>query len=285
MQTRFQTISKGRISLFSKLAKKKYRDEEGIFAAEGNKCVMDTLGHFEPVNLVATQGWIDRNPSLAERHLPYLLLASDKDMEKISQLSTAPDVIAIYKYPGWYGAETVPEPSKDELYLALDGIQDPGNLGTIVRAANWFGVKRIYASRQTADILSAKAVMATMGAISKVEICYCDLQKLLKISEVPVFGTLLDGENIYAAEFTGTEGIIVLGNEGNGLSEEVRQLVTDRLYIPPYPADSADHPESLNVGVSAAIVLSEFRRRASKQSLNSTAPQLHNPTTPQPLKQ
>lgn len=256
-----QTISKSRISLFAKLAKKKHRDDERMFVAEGGKCVGDTLGHFELVALAATSQWLQNNEVVWLGFADKTFVASPRDLEKISQMSTAPDVIAVYRYPDWLGGEA-PAPQTDELYLALDGVQDPGNLGTIVRAADWFGVRRIYASRQTADIFSAKAVQATMGAISRVRIHYCDLPSLLaSVRNIPVFGTLLDGNDIYEAEFDGDKGIIVLGNEGNGLSEEVRRLVTDRLLIPPYPADAPDHPESLNVGVSAAIVLAEFRRR------------------------
>lgn len=256
-----QTISRSRVSFFAKLAKKKHRDSERMFVAEGGKCVEDTLARFELVALVATQQWLGNHPELTERYADRVLTASARDLEKISQMATPPAVIAVYRYPERFGRE-VPPPSEDELYLALDGVQDPGNLGTIVRAADWFGVRRIYASRQTADIFSAKAVQATMGAISRVEVVYCELPELIAgTKDVSVFGTLLDGEDIYQADFDGRNGLIVLGNEGNGLTEEVRSLVTDRLLIPPYPADATDHPESLNVGVSAAIVLAEFRRR------------------------
>lgn len=270
-----QSISKTRISAFSKLAKKKYRDRELMFAAEGRKCVADTLGHFELVELVATREWIEKHEELAAENISQISVASDREMEKLTQLSSPPDVIAFYRYPNWFvkAAEgKIPLPEPETLYLALDGVQDPGNLGTIVRTADWFGVKRIYASRQTADIFSAKAIQATMGSIGRVEVIYCELPELIRKSSLPVFGTLLDGDNIYNAPFSGGQGIVVFGNEGNGLTEEVRKLVTNRLFIPPYPANSTDHPESLNVGISSAIVLSEFRRRSTVTH-----------STPQPL--
>lgn len=291
MEMDWPQISKNRVSIFGKLARKKHRDAARMFVAEGHKCVTDTLGHFRPVALVASAGWLGKYPAVASHCAGVTMVATERDLAKISQMSDVPDVMAVYEYPDWYTAD-VPKPREDGLYLALDGVQDPGNLGTIVRAADWFGVRHIYASRQTADIFGAKAVQATMGAVARVQVHYCDLPRLLAEAEgIPLFGTLLDGENIYEAGFDAHSGIIILGNEGNGLTEEVRALLTERLLIPPFPAGSADHPESLNVGVSAAIVLAEFRRRLTSPSPHifssphnhlPTSPHHHLPTTPQP---
>ena len=140
-------------------------------------------------------------------------------------------------------------------FLALDGIQDPGNLGTIIRVADWYGINTIYCSRDTADAWSPKVVQATMGSIARVHICYCDLEQLLRETALPVYGTVLDGDNIYSQQLT-QEGIIVMGNEGNGISAPIRQLLTHRLLIPQMRPGA----ESLNVAIATAIVCSEFRR-------------------------
>lgn len=258
----YQKLSKSRIGVYARLRRRRFREETGLFVAEGAKCVGDTLGSFRLEALVATDAWLQANaealPAAAQGSV---WSVAPRDMERLSQLATAPDVIAIYHLPEWIDAG-IPEPAEGELYVALDDIQDPGNLGTIVRAADWFGVRRIYASRATADVFGSKAVQATMGAISRVRVYYCDLPDLLSSTSLPRFGTLLDGDSIYDASFSGREGILVFGNEGNGLSAEVRALVTDRLLIPSYPAGEA-HSESLNVGVAAAVTLAEFRRRAA----------------------
>ncbi len=150
---------------------------------------------------------------------------------------------------------------KGRLSIALDGIQDPGNLGTIIRVADWMGVRHIICSRDTVDVYNPKVVQATMGAISRVKVYYADLSDVLrKLREsMPVYGTFLDGDNIYATELT-EEGIIVMGNEGKGVSEPVANLATKRLYIPSYPPGEQTS-ESLNVAVATAITLSEFRRQ------------------------
>lgn len=260
----YQKLSKSRIGTFARLGRRRFREETGLFMAEGHKCVSDTIGSFSLEALVATEQWLAAHAdSLSAVAQDCVWSAAPRDMERISQLATAPDVIAVYRLPDWSRGE-VPTPQEGELCIALDDVQDPGNLGTIVRAADWFGVRRIYASSGTADVFGSKAVQATMGAISRVRVYYCDLPELLSGSSLPRFGTLLDGDNLYEATFSGREGILVFGNEGKGLSTEVRQLVTDRLLIPPYPA-VGEHPESLNVGVAAAVTLAEFRRRAAQK--------------------
>ena len=145
---------------------------------------------------------------------------------------------------------------KSQLALVLDGVQDPGNLGTIIRIADWFGIATIFCSEDTADAWNPKVVQATMGSIARVQIVYCDLQQLLKDTTLPVYGTLLDGNNIYEQELK-PEGYIVMGNEGNGISAPIRQLVTHRLLIPSFRPGA----ESLNVAIATAITCSEFRRR------------------------
>ena len=147
------------------------------------------------------------------------------------------------------------------LALALDGVQDPGNLGTIIRLADWFGIERIFCSPDTADCWNPKVVQATMGSIARVQLVYGDLLPLLASADVPVYGTLLDGDDLYTQELPVERGgIVVMGNEGNGLSDAVRRLVTHRLFIPCYH-QGPDGPESLNVAIATAIVCAELRRR------------------------
>ena len=146
------------------------------------------------------------------------------------------------------------------LALVLDGIQDPGNFGTILRIADWFGIKDVFCSKDTVDVYNPKAVQATMGAVSRVNVVYCSLSELFATyKEMPVYGTLLDGNNIYETPLA-QAGFIVMGNEGKGISEEIRRLVTGKLLIPSYPIGTPTS-ESLNVGMATAIVVAEFRRR------------------------
>ena len=179
-------------------------------------------------------------------------------LKQTSLLQTPQDVLAVFKIPEHNCGLEI---ARTELVLALDGIQDPGNLGTIVRIADWFGIKHIFCSNDTADIYNPKATQATMGAISRVELHYIDLAKELKqlSKQIPVYGTLLNGNDIYKSELS-NNGIIIMGNEGNGISKEVCSLITAPLYIPSYPAD-APTSESLNVAVATAITCAEFRRR------------------------
>lgn len=238
------------------LASARHRRLEGLFAAEGTKCVLDTLGAFRLRWLAATAAWFDEHPDAASR--PEAVLARRPDLERMTALSTPPPVMAVYEIPRYGGYSIDP----GSLVLALDCVQDPGNLGTIVRAADWMGVDTILASADTADIFSAKAIQATMGAVSRVRVHYVSLPEALRglPQGMPVFGTFLGGENIYAAPQLGPGGVLVLGNEGRGISPEVAAWVTRRITIPSYPPGRPTS-ESLNVGVAAAIAMSQFRGR------------------------
>lgn len=230
----------------------KARRETGMFVAEGTKCVLDTVDHFDCVWLFATAKWLGA-------HL--LKLGDDKlcqvtraDLERMSHFSTAPEVIAVYRIP-----EIKPATIAESLQLALDRVQDPGNLGTIIRIADWFGIKDIFCSAGTADVYNPKVVQATMGAISRVRVHYVDLPEFLSKSNVPVYGTFLDGDNVFTSSLS-SSGIIVMGNEGQGISPEVAKRVSSRLTIPSYPVGSPTS-ESLNVGMATSIIVAEFRRR------------------------
>jgi len=274
-------ISKNQIKFVKQLEMKKYRQREELFVAEGPKVVGDLLAAgFEPHTIYATDEWISniasQKPPLTTYVLPYTTPVSPDELRKLSFLQHPQQVLAVFRMPSLFTRHpspvaTHPSPSTPHLprlELVLDGIQDPGNLGTIIRIADWFGIGRIHCSQDTADAWSPKVVQATMGSIARVYITYCDLPELLarltkKYAEVglslPICGTVLDGDNIYTADLP-SEGFIVMGNEGNGISQPVRELLTHRLLIPAFHPG----PESLNVAIATAITCSEFRRRGSR---------------------
>lgn len=239
----------------------KHRRETGLFAAEGTKCIHDTAGHFVCRYLFAKPSWIMNNHDTVSRlSASETYAATTADMERMTNLSTPSQAIAVYEIPqpGVFNTET----TDTDLVVALDRIQDPGNLGTIVRLCDWMGVTTIIASADTADIWSPKTVQATMGAISRVNIIYCDLPAVLDRCQAPVYGTFLDAPSIYGTSLE-TNGVVVFGNEGQGISDAVAAKVSHRLYIPSYPPDRPTS-ESLNVATAAAITLSEFRSRQLK---------------------
>lgn len=248
-------ISKSKTALFSNLRTKKMRERHGLFTVEGEKCVLDTLGAFPLKNLVATKGWISNNRENLSVPASLILEAAEADMKKISSLSTPPEVIAVFELPPTQTTE--PKLENDKLSLLLDGIQDPGNLGTIIRTADWFGFDKIYASNDTVDLYNPKTLQSTMGSLKRVKVIYTDLIKLVSESYVKnICGTLLEGEDIFKTDLPAS-GVIIMGNEGKGLSPAVRGLVNVPLLIPPYNISS--HPESLNVGIATGIVLAQFR--------------------------
>lgn len=240
--------------MVASLGNAKNRRQEGCFIAEGTKCVIDTLAGFKCRYLFATTSWIEQyGKQLPVEATP----VKRQDLERMSQLTTPSQVIAVYEMPH---DEFVETRLRDNLVIALDRVQDPGNLGTIMRVADWFGITDIICSPDTVDVYNPKVVQATMGAISRVKVSYLDLASLIKRNpDVPVYGTFLDGRNIYETSLT-PGGIVVMGNEGQGISVEVSQLITRRLFIPSYPSN-VETSESLNVGMATAITISEFRRR------------------------
>ena len=247
-------LSKAKIKEIRALELKKNRDEQSLFVAEGNKLVADILHSFECEYLIARSSWMATQGNIPAKEL---ILAEENDIRKVSFLKTPQDVLAVFKKPQHSIEEVNPAL---QLILALDGIQDPGNLGTIVRLADWFGIENIICSPDTADIYSPKAVQATMGALAHVKIHYANLIEYLeKHKDTPVYGTFLDGDNIYKKQLS-QNGIIVMGNEGNGIRPETEALINEKLYIPPYPPEH-ETTESLNVAVATAIICAEFRRK------------------------
>lgn len=247
-------LSKNKIKLIHSLGEKKHRNEHGLFVAEGRKLVTDLLGNCRCQLLAGLPEVLsDISPLSAEE----IVIASHEELKKASNLKTVPQLIGVFHQPRQVVGEIKLE---GKLHMVLDAIQDPGNMGTIVRLCDWFGIEHIFCSPDSADVFNPKTVQATMGAIARVNVHYLPLKEFLaKNRTLPVYGTFLEGENIYSSTLAGS-GFIVMGNEGNGISPDIRQLVTHKLFIPNYPADSRTS-ESLNVAVAAAIVCSEFRRR------------------------
>ncbi len=247
-------ITKRDIQFIRSLSSRTEREREGLFIAEGDKLIEEIAASHLNIREIYTTSQEIRGANVE--------VIPPSAMERISQLKSANSSLAVVEMPR-YSLDI--EQLKGELTIALDNIQNPGNLGTIIRLADWFGIKDIIASHSTVDCFNPKVVQATMGAITRVRVHYCDLPKSLsklKGCGVPIYGTYLEGDNIYSTELT-KGGVIVMGNEGRGVSPEVSEVIDRKLLIPPYPATSHS-AESLNVAIATAIVCSEFRRVASK---------------------
>lgn len=247
-------VSSNEIKFVKSLEQKKYRDRHGMFVVEGEKMVAEALkSSFEVVK------------SFREDEIGQAV------MERMSLLSSPSPALAVLRKPEDLDIQDFskdPMPTKG-LMLALDGIRDPGNLGTILRISDWFGIDSVYASRDTVDVFNPKVVQATMGAIFRVKFHYCDVEALCEAvvgTGGKVYGTFLDGESIYSKDLSNGESspsLVLIGNESNGISAGVARRVTDRLFIPPYPADDPGS-ESLNAAIATAITVAEFRRRTLK---------------------
>ncbi len=252
-------LSKNKIKLIQSLNRKKERDESGLFLVEGNKMVEEALRSEYPIEtLVCTAQFADQHPEIRSKAKE--VIEADRDsIQKASLLQNPQEALAIVMQPEL----NTPELNLNtELCLALDFIQDPGNLGTILRIADWFGINTVICSENTVDVFNPKVVQASMGAIFRIKTTYTNLENFLleaSKSQIPVYGTFMDGNNIYTESLT-KNGIIVLGNEGNGISESTSRLVTRRIAIPTF-STNPNKAESLNVAIAASICCSEFRRR------------------------
>ena len=239
-------VSKNQIKLITSLQQKKYRFANQLFFAEGIKVIQELVeSNFELVHLYTTQNDFE-DVSKDKR-----TIIVESDLKKISALATPNSCLALFKIP----AEKKIIPSG--LILALDSIRDPGNLGTILRLCDWFGIDQLICSKETVDIYNPKVVQATMGSIARVNVNYVDLEGFINQTQLPVFGTFMDGSNIYKTDLP-QEGIIIMGNEANGISPEIEKLIKNRLTIPRF--GTLQKTESLNVATATAIILSEFRR-------------------------
>ena len=242
-------FSKSQIKLIKSLSQKKFRHREGLFLIEGKKGIFELLN--SPLrlhSLFTTEDIFDAPKNLTT-------IISEAELKKISNLSTPQTALALFEIP----QQEAPEASG--LQVALDEIQDPGNLGTIIRMCDWFGVQDLICSHGTVDCYNPKVVQATMGSIARVKVHNVDLPEYLNEAKkkLPVYGAFLEGENVYTQELS-AEGIIVMGNEANGISFEVEKMLTQKLVIPQF--GSSQNTESLNVATATAIFLSEFSRRS-----------------------
>nr|WP_293536809.1 RNA methyltransferase [Prevotella sp.] len=267
-------ISKNKIKYIRSLELKKNRNKEGKFVAEGFKVVDDLLA-LQPADLiVATQEWLHGKHFAAQTEV---IEVTEEELKKVSFLQHPQQVLAVFRQDTGCNKQDSNNSQEEaeeqnfgfskintqELSLALDGVQDPGNLGTIIRIADWFGITHIYCSQDTADVYNPKVVQATMGSIARVKVEYGNLLGLVESlpADVPVYGTLLDGDNIYQQQLE-NRGLIVMGNEGKGISPALAKKVNRRLLIPNFPEGRAT-ADSLNVAIATAITCSEFRRTKS----------------------
>lgn len=252
-------ISRNKAAYITSLQKKKVRDDEKLFVIEGDKLVREFLEAKAKVKiLVALPAFLNSLPLFHKQGIGEIIPATNDDLKKISSLTTPHNAVAVIKM-------TLPEKDhsdlKKGLAIALDCVQDPGNLGTIIRSAAWFGLKNIYCSADCADVYNPKVIQASMGAILHVNVIYTSLPDLLKTARegnIKIYGALVEGESIYSYKL-GSSGIILLGNESKGISEELMPYITDRIMIP--KLTSAEHGiDSLNVSMAASVILSEFTR-------------------------
>lgn len=251
-----EKLSKTKQTLISSLSQRKMRQRHRLYVVEGEKSVREVIGNTNLKMLIATDTWLTMNSDLPENIDIYI--ANEVQMTKMSSFSNAPEVIAVLSMKEVIKTVSQISIDSDQLYLLLDGIQDPGNMGTIIRTADWFGIRTIIASLDTVDTYNPKVIQSSMGSLQRVEIIYCDILKLLSNlkEKIPVYATVLNGEDIYQSNLT-QNGIIIFGNEGRGISKELMKYITYGLKIPSFNNDYC--PDSLNVAVAAGIVIALFR--------------------------
>jgi len=245
-------LSKSQINLLKSLQQKKFRREHGLFIVEGHKSITEFINSAYLVEAIYYTPSFDSKVLKLSQKINFCEI-SVTELEKVSSLKTPQDALALIKIPEWPVLQN--EQLKGKFSLVLDGIQDPGNLGTIIRIADWFGIDHIICSEDTVDVYNPKVVQACMGSLARVKVDYTSLTEFLPKINLPVFGALLDGENIYSTDF-GKEGLIVMGNEGNGLRPEVQKMVNKAITIP-----RIGKAESLNVAIATALFCSEITRK------------------------
>lgn len=248
-------LSKSKISLLQSLQQKKFRREHGLFLVEGFKSVSEFVNSAYQIEAVYHTAAIAPKMLKLSQKINSIEISS-AIIEKISVLKTAADVVATVRIPQW--PALAHDTLNKKFSIVLDGIQDPGNMGTIIRTADWFGIENIICSEDCVEVYNPKVVQATMGSLSRINVHYVDLAPILTNTTLPVYGALLEGENIYNTNF-GAEGLIVMGNEGKGLTDNVKQLVTRAITIP-----RGGKAESLNVAIATAIFCSEINRNKLK---------------------
>lgn len=247
-------MTKNDVKELQSLRSTKGRKESGIFAIEGNKLVEELLkSNFKINNIFTTEQWVEKNPVFANKIADYELVTS-KQMEQISNFVTPPGIFATAMMPNY---KITPKDADNQLILLLDGINDPGNLGTIIRTADWFGIKKIVISEDTCDPWQPKVIQSTMGSIFRIQIVETDIVKFLKEVKKPVFGALMEGKNIYHTHINDNQGVVIIGSESHGIRENVMPFVSCPINI---PRAKDSQTESLNASVAAGIILSEISR-------------------------
>lgn len=252
-------LSKNRVRELQSLRQKKYREESGLFLAEGPTIVADMLrSGFMPEELFALQEWLTDEAALLRENTITISPVTEEELKKISLLDTPRQVVALCKTP----PADQTEPANGQLYLFLDAIRDPGNMGTLIRLADWFGINRMYASRDTVEWTNPKVIQATMGSFVRVAVVYVEPVEFMRSvrGKLPVYAADLDGEPVYTGSFR-SEGLLVISNEARGLSPELEPFITKKLHIPRFSARPTV-AESLNAAIAGAIIVSEFRRRS-----------------------
>lgn len=234
-------LTKAEIKLINQLKLKKTREKHQLFIVEGDKSIQEFLdGPFQLVSLYSVEN------TFFSKGLKKI---TPQELKKISHLTTPQNSLAVFKLPHWE------VPKKSGFLLGLDGIQDPGNLGTLIRLADWFGITHIICSKNTVDVFNPKVIQASMGSLNRIQIHYLDLEHFLNDFPAPIFGAFMDGENVYQKNLS-PEGILILGNEGNGISTEIKNLCTQKISIP--QVEKTGKTESLNVAVAGSILISQF---------------------------
>ncbi len=253
-------LSKAKIKWIHSLDLKKNRTELHLFVAEGHKLVTELLPLMPCRFLTATAEWLHTHSDI---HAAEIAEASQQELSKASNQQHPQEVLAVFEIPD---KKTDLNYLKNNLSLALDNIQDPGNLGTIIRTADWFGINTLLCSIGCADAYNPKTVQASMGSIARVAVHYLKLEDFLPTLNIPVFGTFLEGKNLYELPNLPQAAVILMGNEGNGISEKLKPIVNEKLYIPEYPSGSK-RVESLNVSIATGIICAAFRKPQTNSRL------------------
>ena len=250
----YNNLSKTKAKELRALTTKKERDRQGLFIVEGEKCVLDLMDYFSPIFLIGTKNWFESHQEISNRYASEILVTDSIGLKMISSLQSLPDIIAIMKKHR--EDDKIPVLDSKGLYLLLDEIQDPGNLGTIIRTCDWFGIYDIFASKNTVDVYGPKVVQATMGSLSRVRVHYVDLISLIETNKaIKVIGTLLDGCTLDTCDNLDS-GFLLMGNEGRGISDELKAKIEIPVTIP--PVNPKTHPDSLNVAIATAIILAKI---------------------------
>ena len=250
-------MTKNEIKIIQSLKQSKYRKEYSLFTVEGNKVVAELISSKLTIkNILVTQEWLDNNDRFDFSGHDYEIV-TNQQMEQVSSLSTPPGIFAVSAIPT---LQVTSNDSQSEILLLLDGINDPGNLGTIIRTADWFGIRKIVISEDTASPWQPKTVQSAMGSLFRMTISECNIEEFLKENTAPVFGALMQGENIFKKEIPDNKGVIIIGSESHGIRKNIIPFVTSPIHI---PRAKGSITESLNASVAAGIIMAEVFRKFS----------------------